>query len=999
MEAVPPVPDFTLLRRIGAGSYGDVWLGRSVTGVWRAVKVIRRSRFEDDRPFWRELEGITRFQQSVGDQPRQLALLHVGRNEPAGLFYYVMELADDATGAAEIDPATYIPLTLQELRRRRQWLPAADCVRLGSELATALDDLHQAGLLHRDVKPSNVILVGGRAKLADVGLIASSDAALTAIGTPAYAAPEGTGSVRADLFSLGRILYELATGLRPDDFPRLPPDVAQRPDAAAFMELNEIVLRACHADAAQRYPDAEALLADLRLVQAGRSVQELNRTRRQLRQLSRFGALAAAAALAVIAVLGARNYFALRALATQETAFRRSAEAGEQLARYTSDLHFAQLALSGGDLGGARNALRRQRPAGGQKDLRGIEWYALWNQSAGQAARTFGAAGGPPVTALAPAADGRSAVIIERGTPNRAVWLDLETGARRVIAPDCYGLAAYDSRSSRLVVTTRDLSVHLIAAATGARRPQPVRGILLDRSPDGRTVLLSRPPPADNELFAWDASTGAERFDWNLGAAYPQSILSRATATGDLRLVAASLTWNEANRNDGYEVVIRRIGDGAEVARVAGLPWTGGLRFSPDGRRLAIATATDVRLVDVDRPSVVRKLEAGSGQDALEFSPDGSRLAVGGEDGVLTIWSVPAGARVAALRGHESGILALRWLPDGAALLTGGMDGTCRLWRLDGEANRSVIGGLWAKEFGSVVLNSTGSRLAVTGGAGSVVLMDTASLAPRRVLPDVFCPLAYADGDRSLLSVSAQSQLTWTEIDRDASRPVGPEMRDASRITAFGVSATKRFAVFGTDSGEIRVWNLAVRGAAERLIRMAPGRAVIAAAVSDDGELVAASDWERHLGVYEARTGAVVASPANGLLVTSLCFSPDGARLAIGTDQGRLIVWDRLANRTLVQLQSHSSAIRSLLFAPDQTRLLSGGADGLVVVWMTDPWRWIAAWSLDLPGPNSQHSIYRLDMDQTGSWLVALTDQGQLQRWDCRADARPAAPPTARDAR
>jgi serine/threonine protein kinase len=92
----PIVPDYELLRRIGGGAYGDVWLARSkATGALRAAKIVWRNRFEDDRPFRREFEGIQRFEQISREHPSQLALFHIGRNDVEGYFYYVMELADD----------------------------------------------------------------------------------------------------------------------------------------------------------------------------------------------------------------------------------------------------------------------------------------------------------------------------------------------------------------------------------------------------------------------------------------------------------------------------------------------------------------------------------------------------------------------------------------------------------------------------------------------------------------------------------------------------------------------------------------------------------------------------------------------------------------------------------------------------------------------------------------------------------------------------------------
>ena len=102
-DAVPPipVPDHTLIRRIGKGSYGEVWLARNVLGVYRAVKIIHRSSFDHDRPFEREFAGMQRFEPVSRSHESQLNILQVGRGPDC--FYYVMELADDMGHGTAID--------------------------------------------------------------------------------------------------------------------------------------------------------------------------------------------------------------------------------------------------------------------------------------------------------------------------------------------------------------------------------------------------------------------------------------------------------------------------------------------------------------------------------------------------------------------------------------------------------------------------------------------------------------------------------------------------------------------------------------------------------------------------------------------------------------------------------------------------------------------------------------------------------------------------------
>jgi serine/threonine protein kinase len=301
-NSAPRVPDYDLLRRIGHGAYGEVWLARGLTGVYRAVKIVWRHRFADTAPFEREFRGLTE-SMAHSLQAGQLALLHVGQNEPEGYFYYVMELADDAAAPAGrplLDPATYVPLTLRELKVRRGRIAVTDCVGHAVGLARALAVLHERGLVHRDIKPSNVILVNGVPKLADVGLVASAAEAQTFVGTQGYLPPEGPGTPAADVFALGKVLYELATGFHHDEFPRLPTDFANPAERKALFELNEILLRACEPLPEKRYRDANAMLADLSALRAGHSP----RGRRMRRSVTKLGLLVVG-----IAALGATAWW------------------------------------------------------------------------------------------------------------------------------------------------------------------------------------------------------------------------------------------------------------------------------------------------------------------------------------------------------------------------------------------------------------------------------------------------------------------------------------------------------------------------------------------------------------------------------------------------------------------------------------------------------------------------------------------------------------------
>ena len=98
--AAPKIPDHEVLRQIGRGGYGEVWLARNTLGAYRAVKVISRSSFDHSRPFEREFQGIQKFEPVSRSHDGLVAILQVGRTEQ--WFYYVMELADDASGGTTL---------------------------------------------------------------------------------------------------------------------------------------------------------------------------------------------------------------------------------------------------------------------------------------------------------------------------------------------------------------------------------------------------------------------------------------------------------------------------------------------------------------------------------------------------------------------------------------------------------------------------------------------------------------------------------------------------------------------------------------------------------------------------------------------------------------------------------------------------------------------------------------------------------------------------------
>jgi serine/threonine protein kinase len=266
--------DYVFVRPIAKGNYGEVWLVRNcVTGYYRALKLISTSS-PNSRLYERELQAVKAIEPISRSHPGFVDILHVGEFERG--FFYVMELADDLADGTHISPATYTPRTLQGRK-----ITVKECIDVGISLSEALAVLHGKGLLHRDVKPSNIIFVDGRPKLADIGLVAALNAANSFVGTEGFVPPEGPKNVQADIFALGKVLYELSTGKDRLEFPALPLDPPK--DHDLFLELNAVILRACDDDPHQRFKSIDQLSSELHFIQSGKSVQRIRRLEKTLK--------------------------------------------------------------------------------------------------------------------------------------------------------------------------------------------------------------------------------------------------------------------------------------------------------------------------------------------------------------------------------------------------------------------------------------------------------------------------------------------------------------------------------------------------------------------------------------------------------------------------------------------------------------------------------------------------------------------------------------------
>ena len=264
MSDEPNIQDYDVIAPIAKGGFGEVWLAANVLGVYQAIKIVKWAESSKEshegklRHYQAEFNGIKAYAPISQKHDGLLDIFHAAIREEAGYYYYVLPLADDLVGGDLIYPPDYTPKTLSNYLKSKEEgrLSAEESSSIIQQVAFALHQLHGEGRVHRDIKPDNIICVNGRWHLSDIGLVATQGAE-TFVGTLGYIAPEGPGRETADIFSLGRVLYQICTGNPPDAFPNYPDWAFGKKELREeLLEVNNIFCKACDSNPRERYQSA-----------------------------------------------------------------------------------------------------------------------------------------------------------------------------------------------------------------------------------------------------------------------------------------------------------------------------------------------------------------------------------------------------------------------------------------------------------------------------------------------------------------------------------------------------------------------------------------------------------------------------------------------------------------------------------------------------------------------------------------------------------------------
>ncbi len=870
---------------------------------------------------------------------------------------------------------------------------------VGAQVADALAYAHREGVLHRDVKPSNLLLdTSGRVWVTDFGLAKAEDSDdLTQtgdmIGTLCYMAPErlqGQADARSDVYGLGITLYEMLT-LKPafgesnrahliERIAHQEPAAPRTFDSRIPRDLETIVLKAIAKEPARRYSSAEALAEDLRRVLADRPIRArrispLERTWRWCRRNPGLATSIASVAVLLIVVALVASWSAYTTRYQLQLTQDAEREATRQLCRSL--------------VGQARASRFSQRMGQRFDSLRALQAAANIARKLDMPADSFLELRNEAIACMA-LPDMRGVKEWE-GWPSGTNWVDFDATLERYARADRAGhVSVRRVADDTLICQLPDL---------------PPVDLWFRFSDDGQ--FLGVWPGGHNWLKVWNLS-GPKSPPLLDGLAFRDFSFSP-----DSRRVAVA-------HGDG-SIDVSELPSGRGLRRLPPGPPLAGIAFGPDSQQLAVSRSGGIQILDLGTGKIVADLPQ-AGFSRIAWHPEGKMLAAIMEpENQVYLWDVPARKQTAVLKGHNHSGISCTFANARDLLATTCWDGKLRLW--DCRTGKLLFSTPWgwspwlrfSPDDHLLAAQVDGSKLRIWEVAAG---REYRTLNRDPVLGKSSLVSAAVHGDGRLLAVGMQDGFGLFDLESGRAldfiklpgqthvlfEPGGlltpisgvlkrwPVQPDPAAPASLRVGPPQKLSLpesASSVSGDSRVmaipqlWGALVlhRDRPDQLIRLEPHEDVRSVAVSPDRHWVATGSHGASVQakVWDAQTGKLEKELPAGA-GQQVAFSPDGRWLATSGDGVR--AWEVGSWRLGADKEAVMRAC--LAFSPDSRLLAYETGHGAVC--LVDPQTGRDYARLEDPSRPDQDRATRICFSPDGTRLVAVSGDSQsVHVWDLRA--------------
>ncbi len=909
------IAHFELVEEVGRGAFGSVWRARD-TELDRtvAVKVPRPGQFSQSsrEQFLREARAAAQL-----SHPNIVSIYEVGLDDDR--VYIVSDFVEG--------------VSLAELLSAHRLSPR-EAIRLCVKVTLALDHAHENGVIHRDLKPSNIMLgENNEPFVMDFGLAKREAGEITMtldgklLGTPAYMPPEqarGEGhhvDRRADVYSVGVILYELLTGELPfRGTTRMLLHQVMHEEAPSPKKLNNaiprdletICLKCLEKEPGKRYDTCAALAEDLEAwldhkpIKA-RAVGRAGKLARWCKRKPAVAALSATVVLVLLAGTAISTYFAIDA--AKETTL---AQAAEKLSKENAE----------------KATLAKEEEA--EQRAKAQEEKEKAEQERERA----------------------------KAETQKAVQARDDEAQQRVKAEDATRLAERQ-------VYIADMR---LALASWRQSNMELLRNLLDRHKSD-TNLIGFEWPYLNRLAHSEittikhigghvdsisisaaghhiASTGngnTNIFDLANGQISP-SVSMRGTGSGGVaispdgkRVVTSGESDNRGFRDGSLIIFDAKTGQKIHILR-GHTKSVMSVATSPDGRRFV--SGSDDKTLKVWDWASGQELRTLHGHDSfvrsVAISPDGTWIVSGSEDKTIKIWDLASGQELQTLSGHDSSISSVAISPDGKWIVSGSRDKTIKTWDLSSGQELQTLRG-HTDSVNSIAVSPDGERIVSASEDKTIKVWD--SQKGRDLLfVEILTLKGHKHGVRSVAFIA-----------------------DGTRIAS------------GSHDGTIKLWDFERGHEFHNLTKYQTSAETIA--INPDAKTIVSAGYSGHIHVWDAKTGQErYVLKGHSDKVSSVAVSFDGKRIVSGSADKTLRIWDAISGQELQTLRGHDDRISSVAISPDGKRIVSGGSDETVKIWDLASGRELH--TLD----GHKYFVFSVAISPDGKRVVSVA--GDIRIWD-----------------